>query len=255
MFRTGNMEIKDMNGNVLVLDGVEIRECVEVGIGHPTINFSVVAHELSHMLFGLPDMYFTFFSPTAAGQYSLMDETYSKTHIDTFNKLKLGWAHPRLIFASGRYTIPDIETRHRIIVLVDPTHNMKEYFLITNRWRGSSYDANIFDQGLAIWHIMEEASVYDAAPPPPTVDMSKWTSLGSGPGAWGRKAVRMIRPVLTPPFLDSQALWDQNDGNLVSYEPDLSKPALRWGDGTASGFVLSNLSLPASEMEVTISVP
>ncbi|MDL1981949.1 MAG: immune inhibitor A [Deltaproteobacteria bacterium] len=255
LVRTGGREVRDLDGSPLVLDGVLIRECVEVAIGDPIPNFGVVVHELSHLLLGLPDMYFTFFTPTAPGIYSIMDQHWNRTHIDEFNKLKLGWAHPRLIFRFGQYSVPDIETRHRVLVLVDPSRSMTEYFLIANRWPGMSYDAMLPDEGLAVWHIMEEAADYDAALPPPTVDMTKWGMLGSGDGAWGRKAIRMIRPILTSPFNDGRALWETAEGDLVSDEPDLEKPALRWGDGTPSGFTLRNISTPNPDMELTIDVP
>jgi hypothetical protein len=102
---------------------------------------------------------------------------------------------------------------------------------------------------------MEDPDDFDAAPPPPTVDSSKWAGLGSGAGAWGRKAVRMIRPILTPPFNDGRALWDASEGDLVSDEPDLSRPALRWGNGSPSGFALRAIGSTGPDMEVTIVVP
>lgn len=252
LYRINGRKVKDdRDGSTLFVDGVKIEECVEVGIGHPTPNFSVVAHELCHALFNLPDMYFTFFTPTAAGSYSIMDATYNKAHIDAFHKMKLGWAHPRIVFRSGAYKIPEVETRHRVYVLMDPMRSEKEYFLLANRWKGSSFDRfELPDEGIAVWHVMEDPAVYNAAPPPPTVDATQWATVGGG-----RSYVRMIRPDLHPPFLNRRSLWDAAEGNLLSTETDLSKPGLRWGNQSASGFNLKNFSAPGQVMEVTIETP
>jgi M6 family metalloprotease-like protein len=253
---SGDRRIRDLDGAwPLVLDGVQIRECAELGIGHPDINFSVVAHEMSHLLFNLPDMYFTFFTPTAAGTYSLMDSTYDGTHLDPFNKLKMGWVHPRLVFRAGEYTIPDIETHHRALVLADPKHGAYEYFVVENRWRGDSYDRAMKDEGLGVWHIMEPYTIYDAAPVPPNVEIAKWNAM-SGPGAWGRKAIQMLRPRVAPPFDNGNALWKAATGyDLVSNDADGNHPSLRWWDLKGSGFALRKISAPGPAMTVTIDVP
>ena len=70
----------------------------ETYIGNPP-NLGVVAHELTHLLFGVGfDMYFKvdWVMPYAAGYYSLMDGTYRTTHIDPFGKPKYGWLRPQL---------------------------------------------------------------------------------------------------------------------------------------------------------------
>ena len=66
------------------------------------------------------------------------------------------------------------------------------YFLIENRWPGSSYDRALPDQGLAVWHIMENPDTFNAARPPATSRIPEWSTLG--PTAWARKGIRMIRP-------------------------------------------------------------
>jgi M6 family metalloprotease-like protein len=257
LVRSGSRQIRDPDtGGDLVLDGVMIREGVELGIGNPP-NLGIVAHELSHILLGLPDMYFTFFTPTAAGAYSLMDNTYSPFHLDPFNKLKLGWAQPRLVLRSRRYALPDIETRNRVLVLLDPRRGTDEYFLVENRWPGTSFDAGLPSRGLGIWHIMERPEVYNAAPPPPTVSLEDWNQLG--PRAWDRKAIRMIRPVVTRPFDDRKALWVGGNPelgyDLLPMNPDPLRASLRWGDGTPSAFALRSIGAPGPEVSVTINVP
>jgi hypothetical protein len=69
----------------------------------------------------------------------------------------------------------------------------------------------------------------------------------------------MIRPILTPPFDDSQALWDGAEPatgyDLQSVDPDPRHATLRWADGTPSGFALRALSAAGPEMSATVEVP
>jgi M6 family metalloprotease-like protein len=238
---------------VVKLDGVEIRECAELGIGLPSRDWGVVAHELGHLLLNLPDMYQKRLFSTSAAQYSLMDQHGPHGHLDPFNKLKLGFAQPRLVFRDGNYAIPDIETHHRVYVLLDRKHDTDEYFLVENRWDGESYDDVVFDQGLGVWHIMESASDYDSAPVPYNVTNAEWGELGTGNGSWGRKAWRMLRPQLSP-VDDNRALWHQGESDLLSSGPS-DRAALRWANGSESGFGLRNFGPAAPNLTVTIDVP
>ena len=49
------------------------------------------------------------------------------------------------------------------------THSKDEYFIVENRWGGTSYDKELPDLsgGLGIWHIMEDPVVYGSVAPPP----------------------------------------------------------------------------------------
>jgi M6 family metalloprotease-like protein len=241
----------------LVVDGVRIDVIAEVYIGNPA-NLGVAAHELSHLLLGHDDMYFNFFNSAAAGDYSLMDRTYKTTHLDPFAKLKLGWVRPKIIFRGDLYSLHNVEEGHDVWVLFDPTRSTDEYFIVENRWGGQSYDQQMADNGgLAVWHIMENPAVYGTVAPPPFVNPADWAMVS--PGAWGRRAIRMIRPVLTPPFDDSRALWDGAqpgvDYDLLSSDPDPNHAVLRWADGSPSGFSLRAISAAGAQMEATIEVP
>ncbi|MGH7397782.1 MAG: hypothetical protein ACRELW_09605 [Candidatus Rokuibacteriota bacterium] len=242
----------------ITVDGVKITWIAEVSIGAPP-GPGIVAHELAHLLLGHGDMYFSFFTPSAAGIYSLMDQDGMAPHLDPFAKLKLGWLRPRLLFHDGRHRLPDVETDHTAWILLDPTHGSDEYFLVENRWPGSTFDQVLPDQGLAVWHIMETPATYDAAQPPPNVSAGTWAGVGSGPGAWARNGIRMIRPIQTPPFNDGRALWDGSDPatgyDLLSEDPVAGHATLEWGDGSASGFALRLLSSAGPVMEATVDVP
>jgi hypothetical protein len=162
-----------------------------------------------------------------------------------------------VVWRSGRYRLPAVETTHAAWILIDPRRSTDEYFLIENRWPGSSYDDHLPDQGLAVWHIMEDPDTFNAALPPSNVSTSTWATLG--PGQWGRKAIRMIRPIETPPFNNARALWDGSDPltgyDLLSEDPVTSHATLRWGDGTPSGFALRDISAPGAWMDASIEVP
>jgi M6 family metalloprotease-like protein len=240
----------------ITVDGVKIRWIAEVSIGAPP-GPGIVAHELAHLLLGHGDMYFTFFTPSAAGAYSLMDDDGRAPHLDPFGKLKLGWLKPTIMWRSGRYRLPAVETAHTAWILIDPRRSTDEYYLIENRWPGASYDHHLPDQGFAVWHIMENPDTYNAALPPSNVSTSTWSMLG--PGQWGRKAIRMIRPIETPPFNNARALWDGSDPltgyDLLSEDPVAAHATLKWGDGTPSGFALRDISAAGAWMEAFIEVP
>ena len=241
----------------LVVDGVRIPVIAEAYIGSPP-NIGLAAHELSHLVLDEPDMYATFFNSAAAGDYSLMDRTYKTTHLDPFNKLKLGWAHPKIIFRGGSYELPDVETSSKMWILLDPARGADEYFIVENRWTGTSYDREMADDGgLAVWHIMEDPSVYGSVGAPPFVDPTSWDSLG--PGDWGRRAIMMVRPILTPPLNDRNALWDGaqagTDYDLLSSDTNRFHARLRWANRKPSGFSLRQISAAGPRMSARIDIP
>lgn len=244
------------NPNALLYskNGIEFSVIAEVYLT-PNSKFGVIAHELTHLLLGHGDMYLGFPTHSAAGQYSLMDQHNPGQHLDPFAKLKYGWVCPRLILRTGNYTIKDIETNHRVLILMDPNHSLKEYFIIENRSPGTSYDQYMNDQGLGIWHIMEDPQLFNTALPPKNVDPVKWNALV--PGNETRLAIRMVRPILT--FNDNQALWDGSDPvtgyDLLSVDNDPAHNELLWGDGTPSGFNIKNISAAGPSMTLRIEVP
>jgi M6 family metalloprotease-like protein len=240
----------------LVVDNVKITWIAEAYIGNP-LNFGVVAHELCHLFLNLPDMYYSFFLPYAAGAYSLMDISYTDAHIDPFHKIRLGWIQPPMILNTGVYPFDAVETSHVAFILHDPGYGSQEYFIIENRHSNLAYDTNLPDQGLAIWHIMEDPDIYENLTAPPGVDPNNWATIGAGD--WGRRAIRMIRPVYGPPFDNRTALWDGSDPvtgyDLLSNDANPNHATLKWHNGIPTGFSIRNISPAGQHMEALVEVP
>src|SRR5262245_32981567 len=259
----------------LVVDNATISTIAEAYIGAP-LNLGVVAHELGHLLSNLPDLYFAlpttgmwagipFDNPFAAGDYCLMDATYNNAHFNPFLKLKLGWLRPHLILRSGSYTLPSIERDRQVWILLHPQRGTREYFIVENRFPDNTYDMNLPDRGLGVWHIIEDPATYanhipPVPPNPPAASRQdlwaqKWALIASND--WGRRGIRMIRPVWDT-FRPSQSLWDGSDP-ATGYDllPDAAAPraSLRWADGTPSGFAIRNISAAGAVMTANVTVP
>jgi M6 family metalloprotease-like protein len=240
----------------LVVDGVTIPLIAEVFAGSPP-NLGAFVHEIFHLLFNLPDMYFSFFYPYAAGHYSIMDATYLDGHLDPFHKIHLGWLQPTIVKQNGKQLIYPAESGGGAYILMDPKKGEKEYFIVENRQRSIKYDTQVADSGLAVWHVMEDPAVYGTLSAPTGVSVTDWATIN--PGDWGRRAIRMIRPVYGPPFDDKKALWDGADPStgydLLSSDPNPAHVQLRWGDGTPSGFAIKSISPATGIMDVIFELP
>lgn len=236
----------------LMVQGVQITEIVEWYSGIP-VSFGTAAHELAHQILNTPDMYFKGAWPYAAAVYSNSDASLAgAVHISGPEKLKLGWLNYNVAMQSGIYSLKGVETSNSALILYNPNRGLDEYFLIENRWRGTSYDAGGFHgykglpmDGIAIWHVIENPAVFDLVTPFPPTGVK---------GEWGRLGIRLIRANGGTPLVDAKALFNQK-GIIVS---DLTSPAqLIWLDGTRSGFEVKLLSDPGPEvqMKVTITCP
>ena len=198
----------------LVVDGVTISVVAEAYIGAPP-NLGVVAHELGHLLSNLPDLYFAlpttgmwagipFDNPFAAGDYCLMDATYNNAHFCPFLRLKLGWLRPRLILQVGALRAArDRAAARGLDSDAIRSRGTREYFIVENRFPDNNYDMNLPDRGLGVWHVIEDPAIYGThiPPVPPNPPASsrqdlwaqKWALIAAND--WGRRGIRMIRPV------------------------------------------------------------
>ncbi len=252
----------------LIVDGVEITEITEAYISNPG-DMGVVAHELAHGFVDAPDQYFQcssgrFGHPFQAGAFSLMDLHWRHPHLDPAQKSMYGWITPSLVDVSGPLVLHDIEETGQVFRLSRPGYGDREYFLLENRWAGNSYDAGpsgratpIPDQGLAIWHVIEDRELSKNLYDKTGVDMKHLPCVWSD---WGRRGIRLIRPVRGSAS-DREALWDGKDprtGYDISpfYDPGHpDRVILRWADGVPSGYGIRDLSGAGPSITFTLSVP
>lgn len=120
----------------------------------------VSAHELGHLLFGLPDLYDTDYSSEGIGNWCLMaGGTWNgggeqPAHPSAWAKADQGWVTTTVVTTNGNLTVPAVETGHSIFRLWKDGAPGTEYFLLENRQQ-TGYDAALPGSGLLLWHIDE----------------------------------------------------------------------------------------------------
>lgn len=190
IYTSGIWAHEDCTTNSYTHDGVQLLGCTSGGnysvLGErdydSATNFhdatiGIIAHELGHASFGLPDLYDTLGSSKGIGYYGLMSQGSwgqatangeagdTPIHMCAWSKIDVGWYSNSAssndaselksidATASGRYNI--------IKTVLNSSSN--EYFLIENRNK-DGYDAGLnylnnrytdYQGGLAIWHIDE----------------------------------------------------------------------------------------------------
>ncbi|HEY9637388.1 MAG TPA: hypothetical protein V6D14_28570 [Coleofasciculaceae cyanobacterium] len=176
------------------------------------VNVGLVAHEAAHGALGADDMYSGY--DTRAGYYSLMDSHFNATHFDPFHKLKSGFLKPDTVeinqWKTQTVSLGSVETKRKAIILYHSTKKTQEYFILENRWGGSSsspnYDSRLPAHGIAVWHIVEDLALANQFPPPgnPGFVVDYWN--------WGRQGIRFLGVL-------------SNGG---------SSKELKWADGSSS---------------------
>ncbi len=132
----------------------------------------LIAHELGHAVFRLPDLYDLDYSTAGIGYFGLMgfgsfgynygDYTIgmTPTHMTGWSKIKCGFVTPTIIDSSiSNLAISDTTSVDYNLYKI-PTGNTNEYFLIENR-NNSGYDkglnklngTGLFNGGILIMHI------------------------------------------------------------------------------------------------------
>ena len=245
--------------------GVVIPSILEIYMGSP-VHVGLIAHELAHLLVDAGDLYHGWppeseYVPFTIGPFSLM-AAGTLSNLDPFHRLKYGWLRHRLVMRSGRYRLRAAAAHGEALVLLDPAHSKKEYFLLENRWNApNTCDAPLPDAGLAVWHIIEDSAIFNLSPTPAGTSANYWNGTVN---SWGRRGVRLIRPVVTPPNTNNaQALWDGSQAatgyDLLSNDPNPQHSELRWVSnnpaGNPSGFAIRNISAAGPEMTIDIEVP
>lgn len=231
----------------LVVDSVTIKVICELYAAPPHGNddLATAIEELAHLVVLLGDQYpdgnyLKDNDPGRSGQLSIPDSGLP-VHIDPYHKLKYGWLNPQLVDHSGTYTISEAGLTGDALIIYSPYFGTDEFFILENRWRGSSYDRfrnNNWNEGLALWHCIQDPTLKD----------------------YGRQAMRLRR---ADPRLDSNgnvqdnmALFDGSDPSRSYDLHDDSFPQnLRFRDGMPSRIRIRKISPAGPKMTVYVEVP
>lgn len=121
----------------------------------------VMAHELGHLLCGLPDLYDTDYSSKGTGRWDLMaggswnNSGHTPAHPTAWCKLKCGWVNPTVILNNTQnITLKPYHNNQDIIKIPIGSVNSKEYFLLSNRQK-HGFDKNLPGEGMIIEHVDE----------------------------------------------------------------------------------------------------
>lgn len=121
----------------------------------------VMAHELGHLLLGMPDLYDIDYSSRGTGSWDLMAAGSWNNNGDTpahpcaWVKSKVGWANIDTVFdAEKDVTLPPYATSNSVVRVSVGTADGKQYFLLSNR-RRLGFDAHIPGEGMVIEHVDE----------------------------------------------------------------------------------------------------
>jgi len=277
-------------GNILI--GPYIIQPAVNGSGG-IIEIAVFCHEFGHAL-GLPDLYDTDYSSSGIGDWCLMsggswNTVTSPAHMIAWCRYKLGWIVPTEISSYLHdQPVTAIETSGQAFKLWTQGYYDTEYFMVENRQRIGS-DIHLPGEGLAIWHVDENASQPNEWHP--KVDMEEADGLqqlnyGSSSGDYGdvfpgSTGNQWFDEFSNPNSMDYSpwptqvAVWnippEQSDTMIVNMDVIYSQPLLEFqnyvvvdatgnGDGRADPgetvslyVVLSNLWAPTTTLTATLS--
>lgn len=250
--------------NAPTLDGVTLLGCANsanyavfgerqgFGMTHDA-TIGIIAHELGHAAFKLPDLYNT--SNTAAGigyfglmgggswaQKSAFEEAgNTPVHMCAWSKQEVGFITPTTIDTTTDVTINAVESAQPDVYKVPISS--REYFLVENR-QDSGYDRGLrildgsFVGGLAIWHIDED---YISA----RYQSNSVNNLDPFNGVDLEEAAKASLDASSQNFGDVQALF--YFGNVDSFTQTQSN------SGSNSGISITNISASSATMSATIN--
>jgi M6 family metalloprotease-like protein len=137
----------------LSLDGVSFGPQTVATNGTHTALITII-HENGHAALDMLDLYrFGIGKMDFAGPGGLDTEFYAPS---AWQKLHWGWIAPTVVVRDGYYDIPLTYYGGAAFILYDPDRGPEDYFILENRRRiPGTYDANVADEGLAIYRIDE----------------------------------------------------------------------------------------------------
>ncbi|RLA69830.1 MAG: hypothetical protein DRG24_07835 [Epsilonproteobacteria bacterium] len=222
----------------------------------------IIAHELGHAAFNLPDLYDVSNASAGIGYFGLMGsgmwgkenaaDFYGNTpvHMSAWSKLFNKWVTPEIVINAtlqDKFLIHTASEEYNIIKL---PINETEYFLLENR-NIEGYDLGLnalngeFVGGIAIWHIDEQV-------------INQNLTLNTVNTDKKNKGVDLEEA--SHPELDTSPSAEGNTKNLYysgnqAYFSNDTTPNSDQNSGQTSDIVISNISYPSQDMSVTITNP
>jgi immune inhibitor A len=153
---TGDIWSHKWNISTKTVDGIKINSYF---MAPEDGRVGVFAHELGHLLLGLPDLYDTDYSSRGTGRWDLMaggswnNSGHTPAHPTAWCKAKVGWVSPTVIYNQQQtVTIQPYATNPQVYKLPIGSSGSKEYFLLSNRQQ-AGFDVHLPGEGLIIEHV------------------------------------------------------------------------------------------------------
>ena len=224
----------------------------------------IIAHELGHAVFDLPDLYYG--SASRIGQYGLMGygswgiatvnafPGSTPTHMTAWSKIKTGWYTSQQVHSDENMTIDLFATGDTAYnIIKTPLFNSSsEYFLLENRGT-TGYDEALkmvkkdgnYVGGVAIWHI--DADVVTA-----NYATNKINASASHKGIDLEEAAGVSNDAYQSEGEPELNLF--YSGNVDAFTPN-SRPSTNLYDGSVTYLFVSEISVPGIQMSVKINNP
>jgi len=253
--------IQIKNGSTVVIDTVAngmTYSIVGERHGNHPLTMGIVAHELGHSLFSLPDLYDITAVSYGVGGWSLMGfgswgkkntEIYAgatPVMLDAWSRIAMGWIDPD-IPENGSVTTINAAHQSNANIIKIPTANGNEYFLVENR-QNVGYDQGLSYLilsnnygGLAVWHIDDSMGT---------------RGLNNDNADVNRKRVDLVAAV-GDTLIDSASSYGQAknlfyEGNVAEVN-DSTTPSTRLYGGELSAVDISSISVSDNNMSLFVS--
>jgi immune inhibitor A len=144
-----------LSGGELAVDGAKVYAYLTVP---EDAKLGVCAHELGHLLFGLPDLYDTDGDAEGVGNWCLMGGGswngggHTPAHPSAWCKVQHKWVTSVNITANSKRTIKNVHTSREVLRLWSGGKTSQEYFLAEYRPQ-SGFDKQLPGPGMLVWHI------------------------------------------------------------------------------------------------------
>ncbi len=222
----------------------------------------IIAHELGHAAFGLPDLYDTSGQSAGIGYFGLMaggmwaqedpNDLFGNTpvHMSAWSKIHNHWIIADTVSDSSLQQVELTQTSSANYNVIKLPINSHEYFLLENR-NPSGYDKGLFslngtfNGGLAIWHIDQD--VIDRYAASNQVNANK-----------SHKGVDLEEANKAEIDYDQNAFGHADNlyyyGNKANFTP-LTSPNSNSYDRSSSGVGVANISYPGETMSAVVTNP